>query len=90
MSSQSHLAPFFYQYGVGLIVVLLGIYAGWRAGIWRRGQRRWLALMIVGWVFFMLLQGGLQVYAGRAAGTDVDNAARGQLEGAPSRAGASP
>jgi len=55
-----HWAPLVYQYGLGLIVVLIGLYAGWRARLWGRGRRAWLLVILGGWLAMFALQGAFQ------------------------------
>ncbi len=53
-------APWVYQYGVGLLIVLLGIYAGFQNNIWSRERPRWLYVIVVGWLLMLALQGTFQ------------------------------
>ncbi len=57
------MAPWLYQYGLGLLILVLGIIAGHRNGVWARPSgRRWLALVVGGWVVFATAQGLLQYW----------------------------
>lgn len=57
-------APWAYQYGVGLFVVLLGIWAGFKNDIWSWQRPRWLAVIVGGWLAMLTLQGVFQYLGG--------------------------
>jgi len=52
-------AAFGYQYGLGLVLILLGIFAGFHSGVWSRRRRRWLWVVIGGYLLMALMQGAL-------------------------------
>lgn len=57
--------PFFYQYGVGGLLFLIGVFLAWRNGlIGLRGRPLWHLLTVLGGLaFFMALQGYFQFVA---------------------------
>lgn len=57
------LAPLAYQYGIGLLLLLLGIWAGVRNGVWGRGRWGWAWIMVAGWVLLLVVQGAMQIWA---------------------------
>jgi len=53
----TYWSPFIYQYGVGLLLMIIGVWAGSRNNVWPKGRRGWLVPVIGGWFFFMIGQG---------------------------------
>ena len=55
-------APWAYQYGVGLILLLLGVWAGFKNGVWSSDNKRWLVIVVVGWLTMLTLHGLFQYW----------------------------
>ena len=57
------LAPIAYQYGIGLIIMLVGLWAGYRTGVWGPGRWAWAVVMVLGWMLLLSGQAALQLWA---------------------------
>jgi len=55
-----HWLPLVYQYAIGLVLILLGTWAGFKTGVWSKSNWRWLGGVWFGWFVFMTIQTTLQ------------------------------
>ena len=58
--------PYMYQYGLGAVIFVVGVAVTWRSGsldLRRKVHRRWLIILVVGFVWFLALHGALTLAA---------------------------